>query len=801
MNSKSILLMMIFFSVNNLNSQSMSKCQIVKGTQQISSLYYSAENMRSDTFDVLHYDIHLEMIYSSTEIKGYTDVKLVPKINGQTSVSLDLLKMQIDSVFAGTNLASYVYNDTLLSVSLGGTKNIGDTFNVIVYYHGVPQMDASGWGGFYFNGNYAFNLGVGFAAKPHNFGRVWFPCFDNFVEKSTYDFYITSDSSKFAYCNGALVSDTIISGKRTRHWKMSNELPSYLASVAVADYREVKQVISTPLHTISAVIAARASDTNGVKSAFIHLPNAVNIFEDKYGMYRWNRVGYCLVPFSSGAMEHATNIAYPQLAIGTTVYESQLMAHELSHHWWGDLVTCETQEDMWLNEGMATYSEMIFLENMYNYSQYESQLLSMLSEMIQFGNFKEQQYWAVSGVSAQYTYSDHVYKKGAIVAHNLRTYLGDSLFFGGLKYVLNQKQFKNMNSSEFQTLLENFTGKSLNKFFQNWVFGGGYPVFVIDSAKYQNVGGSYLATVYVKQKRHGAVNYFDSVPVDISFFDSNWVPYNFKVILSGSVSVITATLNFLPQFEILNYNKKLAYATMGDAKVIKNTGNITFANSKVSINVTNAGNDSSFIYIEHHFAGADGQKNLTGKKYKISNQHFWRVSGKLSNGFAAKLRLYYNGNIIYSGYGCMDTCLASINADSITVLYRPNAASDWREMSFTKYPSGSKSGMLFVDSLLLGEYTFANKAGTFTGIEKIDFNKMREIKIYPNPTQNTIEFVLPEENYQNYLCSIYSTDMKKIKTLQMTKNEKLDVSNLPVGYYFLVIKSKENNYYAKFVKN
>lgn len=796
------LFLMFLIKTNSVFwGQNLFSCQKVKSSQNISSLYYSAENMRSDTFDVLHYDIHLEMVFSTTQIQGYTIVKIVPKMNNQTSVSLDLLKMQIDSVKVNNLTVTYFYNDTLLRVNFGSIKNVGDTCDVMVYYHGVPQTDASGWGGFYFNGNYAFNLGVGFAAVPHNFGRVWFPCFDNFVEKSTYDFYITSDSTKYAYCNGELITDVVSNGKRTRHWRMNTEIPSYLTSVAVADYTEVKQIISTPSHTIPSIIAARASDTNGVKAAFVHLSDAVNIFEDKYGLYQWNRIGYCLVPFNSGAMEHATNIAYPQAAIGTTAYESQLMAHELSHHWWGDWVTCETQEDMWINEGMATYSEMIFLENKYSYAQYESQLLSMLSEMVQFGNFKEQQYWAVSGIPAQYTYGDHVYKKGAIVAHNLRTYLGDSLFFGGLKYVLNQKGLKNMNSAEFQTLLENYTGKSLNKFFQNWVFGGGYPVFSIDSARYQNTGGSvYSATVYVRQKLHGAINYFDSVPITVSFFDSNWIPYHVKALLSGSVSVITTTLNFMPQFEILNDDKKLAYATLADAKVIKNTGNVSFPNSKVSINVLNKGSDSSFVYVEHHFAAADGQKNLTGKKYKISNQHYWKITGKLSNGFHAKLRLYYNGNIVYSGYGCMDTCLASVNADSITVLYRPNAAADWREVSFTKYPSGSKSGMLFVDTLRIGEYTFANKDGIFTGIESFNIHSVDEIKIYPNPSKESISIELPEKWDYPINGYIYSSEGKLVKSFVLSHSCDINVRDLKDGQYVVVLKNKKKNCYGKFIK-
>ncbi len=779
-------------------------CQKLKSSvQQVNSLYYAPENLRSDTFDVLHYAIHLDIDFSNTQISGFTDVVIVPKMNGQSSVRLDLLKMTIDSIKVNNQLVSFLYNDTLLSVSLGGIKNIGDTFVVKVFYHGVPQMDPSGWGGFYFNGNYAFNLGVGFASVPHNFGRVWFPCFDNFVEKSTYDFYITSDSTKYAYCNGALISDSVVNSKRIRHWHLDKQIPSYLASLAVADYSAVYSVISTPSHTIPAVIAARASDTNGVKAAFIHLPNAVNIFEDKYGLYRWNRVGYCLVPFSSGAMEHATNIAYPQLAIGNTNYESELMAHELSHHWWGDLVTCETQEDMWINEGMATFSEMIFLENLYDYSQYQNQLLSMLVEMVQFGNFKEQQYWAVSGVPAQYTYGDHVYKKGAIVAHNLRMYMGDSLFFEGLKYVLNQKAFKNMNSAEFQALLENYSGLNLNDFFQNWVFNGGYPVFVIDSAVYTNISNVYHYTIYVRQKLHGAPNYFNNVPITISFLDNNWQATTQSAVLSGSSSIVTGTLSFQPIFEMLNYDKKLAYASVGDAKVIKNTGNVIFPNAKVSLNVINKGSDSSFVYVEHHYAAPDTQSLIQNgdRRYKFSNQHYWKISGKLSNGFYAKLRLNYNGNIVYSGYGCMDTCLASVNADSIIVLYRSKAGEKWREVPFVKYPSGSKAGLLMVDSLKLGEYTFANKNGYYVNVGMEEYEKKRnELMVFPNPTN---EYIYIKNNSLDKidLVEIYGIEGQLVKEISLDSfTNAIDISELANGCYIINLRVKNKDNFFKILK-
>lgn len=148
---KNYLWFLLIFGAQWSISQSLN-CQKLKSTQQITSLYYSPENLRSDTFDVLHYDIHLEVDVSTSQIKGFTNVKVIPKMNNQSSIRLDLLKMTIDSIKVNTIATIYSYNDTLLNISFGSSKNIGDTCVISVYYHGVPQVDPSGWGGFYFNG-------------------------------------------------------------------------------------------------------------------------------------------------------------------------------------------------------------------------------------------------------------------------------------------------------------------------------------------------------------------------------------------------------------------------------------------------------------------------------------------------------------------------------------------------------------------------------------------------------------------------------------------------------------------------
>ncbi len=492
-----LIITSIGFSQNNL-------CQ--NGKQNaMAPIYPNVENLRSDTINILKYTISLEIGNIINKlIKGYTDVRFAPKINNQNFIQLDLLKLIVDSIKENSNSLTYSFNDTLLKINFSATKNTVDTSTIRIYYHGLPQGDASGWGGFYFNNaqsaQYAWNLGVGFAANPHNYGRVWFPCFDNFVERTKYEFQITSDTNRIAICNGDLISDQIQNNKRTRIWSLNEEIPTYLACVSLANYSQVNWNIAALNGNKAISLNAFAADTNGLKVAFVNLKNCIHGFENYYGPYMWNRFGYYLIPFNSGAMEHATNIAYPRFAIGNLNYED-LMAHELSHHWWGNLVTCETPEDMWINEGWASFSAHLFFEWQYGKQAYLNRVKTEHDELLHYLHHKESGFRAVSGQAHDLTYGDHVYKKGADITHTLRGYLGDSAFFAGAKYVLQQKAFQSMNSSEFQSLMQTGSGKNTFDFFNDWVMNGGWSHFAIDSVSSSNlVAGVSTISISIQQK-------------------------------------------------------------------------------------------------------------------------------------------------------------------------------------------------------------------------------------------------------------------------------------------------------------
>ena len=786
--------------ISNPSFSQVHNCQSQKSSQFNSSLYYSPENLRSDTIDIIKYTINLDITdFANQKIKGNTIIRFAPKINAQNKISLDLLKMQIDSITLYNSLLSYTYNDTILRVNLPTILNTTDTVNLFVYYQGTPQGDPAGWGGFSFSGNYAYNLGVGFGAKPHNYGRVWFPCFDNFVEKSLYEFNITTSTSKTSFCNGTLLSDVVNGNTRTRNWLLNKEIPSYLASVAVADYTQVNWNVNAANGNLPIILAARPTDTTALKNGFIHLPNAILGFENYYGPYVWNRVGYCLVPFNSGAMEHATNISYPQAATSIS-YEADLMAHELSHHWWGDLMTCETQEDMWLNEGMASYSERLFLEWMYGYSNYLSQVKSVHDDMVKFAHLREKGFRAISGIPHEYTYGDHVYRKGSDVAHTLRSYMGDAAFFAGLKYVLQQKAYKNMNSVEFRDLLQISSGQNLVPFFDNWVLNGGWPHFSIDSVKITGTSAPFTSVVYIKQKLFGAPNYYSNVPLEITFMNNAWNKEIKTVSMSGATQSFTLNTNVNPVFVGINVDSKISDAISSEYKTVKSNTNITYSLGNALLMVSNKGLDSSYIRVEHNFAAPDAIKN-NSNNFRLNTQHYWKIDGILSPGFVSKLRLNYNGNKTTSGNSYLDTCLTAINGDSIVLLYRKNAADDWKEvLHYTKFKASAKVGFCTVDTLKLGEYVFANgHSNVLLETKEIKNTNAAQLNVFPNPASSLLNITV--KNYKMTISTsieIYDMQGKCIKYIKSINSENsISVSDFAEGQYIINLVDKNKTISSK----
>ncbi len=775
----------------------------------LSSIYCHAQkytpnnkalNSRSDTIDILNYQINLDMTNIGNQlINGNCVVEFTPKINGVTFMDLDLQELLIDSITSAGSLLTYTYNDTLINITLPAPLNTTDTSALTVYYNGSPQKDPSTWGGFYFQPGYAFNLGVGFQDNPHNYGRVWFPCFDNFVEKSTYEFNIITGGGTRAHCNGELMSENTISGDTiVRKWVMNEEISTYLACVAVADYETVNMTFNGITGPIPVELVGVEADTTNMKNSFTNLNNALDAYEEGYGPYLWNKIGFSLVPFNAGAMEHATNVAYPKSAANGSLANETLMAHEFSHHWWGDLVTCETAEDMWINEGMAVYSEHLFLEKVYDYPTSLAEIKDNHKSVLQFTHLNEGGFRAISGIPHEYTYGEHVYQKGASVAHNMRAYLGDSLFFEGLKSITNNYKFATINSSEFRDELTNSTGIDMTNFFNDWVFAPGFSHFDIDSVDIVPNGPDYDVTISVQQKLRGATNFHIGTPLEITFYDDNWNMHKDTIVASNQYSVSNVTIPFSPTVYILNEANRLNQARTDNQRIV----NTTFINNNLTLALVTGLNvtslvDSALLQFEHHWVAPDSIKNNVNN-YRISTSRYWSIDGILPTSFVSSFKLFFDGR---SSQGFLDFDLVPVNGDSLILLYRESPKFDWQEYPYYTKTTISQTlayGWVTIDSLLLGEYTFANSASAI-GIDEEYKTNNDDFKIYPNPTDSFI-WVENTSSSISGEVQVYDLAGKLMYTDTLKKKTKINTHKWPSGTYIVTISDVHNLLYTnKFV--
>ena len=664
------------------------------------------DDLRNDTIDLRSYRLNLDLRdFSSHVLYGSAVISIRAKQDGINDVSLDLLKLNVDSVTLNGLTVSFAYDDSLLKIHFGKAINKDDSITLSVYYHGKPGVLPGDFGGFYWDEQYAFNIGVSFVSNPHNYGRAWFPCFDNFKTRSYYQFFITTRATDKAFCNGTLQDVKTDSTKSVWHWKLNETIPSYLASVAVAAYVTVRDTVIGKNGVTPIEIAVLPEDTAALNKRFRHLHDAFHVLEHYWGPYGWERVGYCIVPFQEGAMEHATNIAFMEYYLNAYARECETtMAHELSHHWFGNLVTCDSAADMWLNEGWATYSQSLFIEGLYGADsarQYRGE--SHLNEL-QMAHVNDHGYLPVSGVPSKYTYGTTVYQKGADVIHTLRYYMGDSIFFSCVQGYLNYNAYKTASTAQLRDYLSACSGKDLTGFFNDWIYAPGYPHFSIADKYIKPEKSKYEVSINIRQRLSHATKLYSEVPVTISYFDRDMKRTDEMVLVSGASTTYTTMLDFKPEMIALDAGENLAQAITAEQQVVSDTGVYDFGRAMMAVQVKSV-KDSALIRVEHSWLPADAMSHPI-KNLHLNNARYWTVDGVFNASFKAA------GMFEYSAFASdhLDGDFIT-NEDSLVMMYRPTQLADWKpDNAFYVDKGGSDSdniGSVMVYPLKKGEYAIA----------------------------------------------------------------------------------------------
>lgn len=756
-------------------------------------------NTRSDTLDILHTTLTLDFTQWENQVMhAAASYEIMPLLDDIEKVVFDLNPFSVDSVLVNGLPAGYTHVAPLLVIDPPEPISANTAIEVVIFYHGTPQPDASGLGGFYWEANFAFNLGVGVDANPNSFGRAWHPCFDNFIERSTYTIEVLTSGNRQAYCGGLPTSIQELPGDSLLStWEMTETIPAYLSSIAIGNYVRVEQVFEGLLGDIPVWIIAQAQDTTAVLNSFTHLFDAIEGYETFYGPYRWSKVGYVMVPFSSGAMEHATNIAYPILAANGSLAFSWIMAHELSHSWWGNLVTCQSQEQMWINEGFATFSEALFFEHLEGYSSYLNYMRNKHKDVLTTAHVRDGGRFAVNNIPHDLTYGAHVYDKGASVIHTLRGVLG-AAFFPALQDFLDANAFSAVHTDQLRDFLSNYTAFDLDAFFSTWVNQPGYPDFRLSSIDISSNGTNYTVELNIGQHLHHAPELYEDVPLTITVFadDHNGLTEDIEVVASGLETSISFELDFEPQQIIINRDERIQQAVLADERVFSSNGikNLAYAEFRMSVSSFQGG-EEAWVRAENHWSPADIAPEQP--EFRISTDRFWRVCAAGNTDYNATCRVRYYGNPDAPSY--FDTeffaemAELGLPEDSLIIVYRQTPNSPWLiHPDFSVGVQGVADDYQgFIDFSWLGDgdYAWGYKTGLVgTG----ESHQAPSISVYPNPASDRI-FI------RDYAGSvrIYGANGRLLLD-EPNRVAGISLVGLPPGWYLL---QTENGHLEKFIKS
>ena len=444
------------------------------------------------TWDLQHTILDLSFDWKKELVMGKATLTLTPLFYDQNTVHLDAIQFAIQYVKADGQTISNVQNtgDEIL-IPLPETYRKGRQLTLEIQYsvHPVasetkPDAAITSDKGLFFIDPQDTIPGLPrqiWTQGETSNARRWYPTIDQPNERGTQEILLTVEDSMMTLSNGILVSSTPMpNGMRKDHWKMDLPHAPYLAMIAVGKWDRVTDYWR-----------GRALDYYvdpgygpSARAIFANTPEMLEFFSQKLGYeYVWPKLSQIIVKqFVSGAMENTTAIVFGDyiqfdkddvLEDGTNDY---IVAHEMFHHWFGDLVTCESWANVTLNEGFANYAEYLWQEHKYDRERADISRMNELS-----GYFDQAAHQTHPLINYHYADEDamfdaHSYNKGGLVLHMLRDLVGDDAFFASLQYYLKAHAFSSAEIDDLRQAFESVTGLDLKWFFDQWYLDRGHPV-------------------------------------------------------------------------------------------------------------------------------------------------------------------------------------------------------------------------------------------------------------------------------------------------------------------------------------
>ena len=516
---------------------------------QAQRLYRFNDNGKTATkeFDLVDTKLNLSFNFDDQTVNGEAWVTLSPHFKSTDKLQLDAKKMNIYEVKQGNQVLKFYNTGTKLNIDLPKVYTKNDTLTLYIKYRGNPNKVESEGGVAITDdkGLYFINPKGEDASKPTEIwtqgepeqNSVWFPTIDKPNQKSTQEIILTVPDKFVTLSNGKLISQKKNEdGTRTDHWKQTLPHAPYLFFVGVGDFAVIKQTWRGK--EVNFYVEPSYKDT--AEELFKNTSKMLTFFSDITGVeYPWDKYSQMIVrDYVSGAMENTGAVIHAEQAMLSkgelserNTWESTI-AHELFHHWFGDLVTTESWANITVNESFANYSEYLWLNHHYGKDRADEHMDKVRGQYMNPNALQEN--YEKHLVRYNYSKKDDVfdvvsYNKGGMILHMLRNYLGDDVFFAGLKLYLEKNKFKSAEAQQLRLAFEQVSGEDLVWFFSQWYYSNGHPKLKVS---YEND----LLSDKVKVKIMQSVKEFD-FPVTITVYDGDNTKQEYKVFVDGKEKI------------------------------------------------------------------------------------------------------------------------------------------------------------------------------------------------------------------------------------------------------------------------
>ncbi len=717
-----------------------------------------------ENFDVTHYEINLwDFNFTSHTLQGeaFVDITVTEPTN---TFVLELKSLTVtDAATDSYSVTSFSQDGDFLTIVIDENANAGETLTLDVRYGGSTFSET--WGGVEWWGNdYVYTLGVGFDSQPHNLGKTWFPCVDNFTDKATYSLVITVTNDKKAICGGNHVN-TLDNGDGTSnwYWEIPQDVATYHPSFAIGDYVVWEDVYHGIERDIPVEVYVKPAQINSVPGTFVHVKDIAAFYEENFGPYPFNRIGY--VCTGKGCMEHIDNIAItPGVITGNTTQE-EYVAHELSHMYFGNMVTCSTAGDMWLNEGFAQFCGLFYRVGVYGEDDFQENMSSLINKITNW--CKSESHWIpLNNMPLDMTYdSDAIYDRGAVIVNTMMNYMGRENFLTGIRHYLETYSYGASSSEQLRDALTEATGIDMNGFFDNYVFIGGMPHYSVDIAEVTPNGNQYDAHIKTSYWHVGPSHLGMNNRVEVTFVGADCQLQTQMVCWDGMEDDQVVTLDFEPIAAFVDYYNRFLDAKTDGNLTATAPASLTQGKFKASVNSVT---DSVMLRLEDHCIGPDNDPEIP--YLTLSTCHYWNFF-RNDIGDAT-----VNAQISFTNSG-QDGDIIQTENDSAVLLYRSDINDTWHTIPYTQ-EGNWKIGRFNVTDVQTGQYTIGVIDKMIWSVNK---QSTQLLNIYPIPSQGFLTVETEPADYQ-----ITNLSGQTVMTGRV-ESKRVDISRLSSGTYFIII--------------